>query len=64
MLPPGSSTSLLVALTQFQLADVSQTADLLQPVPVLYIQGSGIGPCLFIVYTMDLKPGLPRWRCW
>ena len=32
MLPPGSSTSSLVALTQFQLLDVPQTGDLLQPV--------------------------------
>jgi len=52
MLLPGSSTSSLVALTQFQLADVSQTGYLAASI----VQGSGIGPCLFILYTMHLKP--------
>jgi len=27
-----------------------------KPITASIVQGSGIGPCLFIVYTMDLKP--------
>jgi len=30
-----------------------------KPITASIIQGSGIGPCLFIAYTMDLKPVSP-----